>query len=442
MAELYDFQKETVRALLDDPQKHFVIATVGTGKGATSVSLAKAQCERYDKHKVLVITTASKVKATDTLKRNDFEQDADNFCGEEFRKNLAAFETVSWDSLHKWVNAHKNTLSDWVYIVDESAKGKTSTSRRGRHFQKIAKATPLWVGYTATPGDHWIDFEAYFQATGKVKTKTDFLRNFCVVQTFKGFPEITQYLHTDTLTKWWKDISYAPDTSKIVSELPKANYKVVEFRKPKQYAQVIKRRQKMLEDGSFREEVEFGDEDMIDNPSALCHYLRQICFTKEKLDWLKDFIEGLGEQGLFFYNYTQTADAVEEIAKKVLPKGSKVWRIDGAHHEIPAKDTIGKYDIVLAQWQSGAEGLNLQFMRVWVAIEMTYSYSTHFQAKGRVMRIGQDRPVFYYLLKTKGTIEDDMLKCLKDKRDFATDTWLIGNGLATEEEIKRLTQNA
>ena len=118
-----------------------------------------------------------------------------------------------------------------------------------------------------------------------------------------------------------------------------------------------------------------------------------------------------------------------EIANKVLPKDAKVWRIDGSHHEIPTAETIGKYDVVVAHYLSGGEALNLQFMNYWCSVSPNYSLTTSVQARGRIKRIGQRLPMFFYYLKSKGTIEDDIYRCLKRKQDFSERTWLADNGL-------------
>ena len=398
-----------------------------SGKGAISVTWGYYKCKQANKHKVLVITTASKVKAVDEQKRNDFEQDADEFLGSLFHNQVTEFETVSWDLLYKWVTNHKRELGDWVYIADEAFKMKNPTSRRGKAFQTIAKATKDWTAYTATPGDRFEDYIAYFQATGLVRNKTHFVREFCIVQTFKGFPEIVGYHNESMLRAWWQKISYAPDTSEMEKELPPSTTKRVSFAKPRSYDQVIKLRQRLLADGTFKADPEY--EDIIDNPSALSNYLRRLCFTEDKKRWLKDFLEGLGENCLIFYHYIDTGNELQAIANKALPKDAKIWRIDGSHHEIPTASTIGKHDIVLAQWQSGSEGLNLQFMRYLIVAEPTYVYSTFRQSLGRIARIGQTRAMFNFILATKGTIEDDILNTLRGKQDFALKTWLIGKNL-------------
>jgi len=161
--------------------------------------------------------------------------------------------------------------------------------------------------------------------------------------------------------------------------------------------------------------------------------LRRQCFTKEKQEWLKDFVSDLETGCVFFYNYVATGDKMEEIISKALPKGARIWRIDGKHHEIPTAETIGPHDMVMCQWQSGSEALNLQFLHYWVAVELCYSYSTAIQGRGRIKRVGQTHPMFFYYLLTDGTIEQDVLKILKNKGEFSEKNWCLSNNLIKEE---------
>lgn len=405
--ELYPFQNQAVRALLSG--KHILIANTGSGKAPISMVWSYFVCKRTCKHKVLVITTSSKSKTKDEFKRNDFEAEMDNFCPLHFRDSIT-LEVVSWDLLYKWIRAHAKELSEWVVVADEVAKIKGFTSRRAKAFLALVERTSDWAGFTATPGDSWRDFGAYFKACGLVRNKTEFVRQFCIIQTFKGFPEIVGYRDEETLKRWWAEISYAPNTAQMTRELPAETHKAIQFRPPTLYKQVLKTR-------------EFEGE-FIDNPSKLASILRQLCFTKEKQQWVTDFLEELGEPAILFYNFIATGDELEKIAKKVLPKNARVWRIDGRHHEIPTERTLGPRDIILTQWQSGSEGLNFQMMRIWVAVEPTYAYSTWVQAEGRIRRIGQKRNMFYYSLICDKTIDADVYKCLAQKRTFAEDTWL------------------
>lgn len=404
MPTLYDYQKHAVDELLKG--KHFVISGTGSGKGAMSVIWAKAVCERTGKKNVLVVTTASKSRT------GDFESDADVWNGEAWRTSLSSFSVLSWHKLASWVKVNSYGLKNWVVIFDEVAKASAGVSSgMGKAFLKITRETRDWAGFTATPGDVWIKFYPYFTACGLVSCKTAFISKYCEVATYKGFPEIVRYRDTDELKSMWKSISVAPDTSKMMAELPSETHKVVTFKAPSTYRKTLKER--VAPDGTI-----------LDTPGALCAELRKQCLTKEKKQWISDFIENLGAGVVMFYNFIKTGDEIEEIVKKALPKGARIWRIDGKRHEIPTYETIGKYDVVLCQWQSGSEALNLQFLHYWVAVELCYSYSTAVQARGRIKRIGQKEPMFYYYLLTEKTIEQAVLKCLKNKSEFSDEVWL------------------
>jgi hypothetical protein len=411
MPNLYKFQQQAV----DDLDNGSHICLLPTGAGKTAVMFKWLQ--HTGKKKVVIITTATKSRS------GDMEKEALLWNGQEWLDSLDEFTVLSWHKLDKFsLNLRLNHLEDYAFAFDEVQKCKGYTTGMGYGFRRICLHCPVWTGYTATPGDDWKDFITYLTVCGKVRNKTDFMNNFAVVQTFRGFPEIHHYVRVDELKRMWDDIITTPDASQMFRELPRETHKVIEFDAPKKYNEVMHTRVK--EDGEF-----------IETTMGLCHYLRQMCFTKEKQEWLSEFIEGLGDNCVFFCNYIEEEDVVCEIAKKALPKGAKIWRIDGKHHEIPTPETIGKYDIVVAHYASGGEALNLQFMHYWCSVSPNYSYSTSLQARGRIKRIGQTKPMFFYYLKAVGTIEDDIYDCLKSKSDFSEKNWAkkLEGELTTQE---------
>lgn len=411
MDSLYNYQKQSIAQLLSG--KHFVIAGTGLGKGAIAMVYAATRCKETGKNKILVVTTASKSH----MKPNDYELDLARWCpSSPLLKSLSSsLSVISWAKLSAWVQANWDSLEEYVFVFDEVAAVKAGvSSQRGRAFLKIAKRNSDWAGFTATPGESWLHFYPYFQACNLVRNKTSFLNEYANVQTYKGYPEIVGWRNEERLRDMWVAISYAPDTSKALAELPKETHRVIDFSTPKSYSNVLKTRQ--TADGEF-----------LDTTMGLCHHLRQLCFTKDKEQWVKDFIENLGDRVIIFYSYIAEGDKLEEIAKKATT--GKVWRIDGGHHDIPTASTCGERDVVLCQWQSGSEGLNVQYIDHWVSVSPTYSYSTSLQARGRIQRIGATRPKFYWYLKCPDCIEDDVYKALHDKKDFAIETWAANKGV-------------
>lgn len=333
-------------------------------------------------------------------------------------RSSISLEVVSWAGLAKWTMAHWKQIDQYTFIFDEIRRAAAGvSSAQGTAFLQIAKRTPHWAGFTATPGDRWIDFQAYFVAAGYVRNKTQFMQEFCQVQTFKGFPEIVGYHSEDLLRRWWKELTVCPDTSQMLAELPPESHWTHNFAPSPQYRRIAKTR--TLDDGTF-----------LDTAGAYCAALRRACFTKEKQQWLSDYLHDLGRPTVLFYALTETGDQICKLAKKALPRGSRVWRVSGGVHEIPTAKTIGKTDVVVCQWQAGSEALNLQFIDQWVGVEMCYSYSVAIQARGRIKRIGQQsKHLDFHYLKCTNSIEEAVYECLKKKGDFAESVWMLNDDL-------------
>lgn len=407
MLELYNFQQQAVEEL-QQLGKHIVLAGTGMGKGAMALHWLKST----GKKKWLFITTPSKVAS------HDVENEAIEWFGEEFVSSLSSFTVLSWGKLKKWVRANYDSLDEYAIVGDEIHKMRNgSSSQRGMAFLQIAKRTDCWTGYTATPGDRWLDFVGYFVAGGYVKNNTAFKQNYCNIQRYKGFPEVVGYYNIDEMRQWWAEMTVVPDTSAAMAELPPERHFVHTFKPDPYYRQFKKTRIKT--DGEFA-----------DTPGSYCAEQRRLCFSKEKQQWLRDYLENLGEPCVLFYWFTGTGDKLEQLAYESIPKGSHVWRISGSSKDIPKAGTIGKYDVVICQWNAGSESLNLQFLAEWVSVEPCYAYGTSEQGRGRIKRIGQhnDKMQFHYL-KCPNTIEDGIYLTLKTKGEFSEEEWARKEGI-------------
>lgn len=401
MAELYKYQEECIKELLGG--KHIIRADCGMGKTPVSLVWANEIRKRTGKRKLVVWTTASKSKTS------DFQDEASVFAP-DLAPNLDSFEVVSWHMAKKWVNGKTpQEMSEYIFIADEVARSKSGVSSlMGRAFLLLTKCTDDWAGFTATPGDTWLDYHAYFIASGFVRNKTAFQREFCIMQR-QPFPMVLAYKNENLLKRWWADISYEPDSSSVMGQLPPYTHKIIRLPKPRGYDKV--KRTSTTLDGEF-----------LESNMALLHCLRQMCATPDKLSALSDMLESLSSLSplVVFYSYTCERDQILELAHKMK---RKVWRIDGEKHEIPTADTIGKDDIVLCHYLSGSEGLNLQMCNYFLSYSYNYSWSITKQAMGRIRRVGQNRPQFYYWLRCENTIEDDIAKALSKKQDFVAELW-------------------
>lgn len=394
--ELREYQKECVESL-SEPQKHIVYATMGAGKTAIALTWAERTAKSTGKTKLVVWTTASATHSGQWFNERDM-----------WAPSMVDMEVVSWHMAKKWVDSKTlEEMEEYIVIFDECQKCKQGVSSlMGRAFLLLTKYTKDWVGLSGTPGDNWIDFYAYFQACGIIKNKTEFKKRF-VQEMWVGFPKILGYAHVDVLEKLWKSIVVAPDTSKVMAELPPETHQVIKFPAPKGYKKVLKTSRTL-------------EGELLESNMELLHYLRQLCDTKDKSMWLEDLLGSLTTPLVIFYNYTRERESILKVAKKMK---RKVWRVDGEKHEIPTAETIGQNDIILCHYLSGSEALNLQFCNYWLSWSYNYSYSTTTQAFGRIRRLGQTKPQFYYQFRCDDTIEVEIAKALSNKRDFAKEEW-------------------
>lgn len=408
---LYKFQEEYLQNM---PVNHIMASDTGTGK--TFMALA-----HYDRHSylkpLLILAPASKVNT------GDWERDVKQyFAGrmlpefevysyEKFSRNTTQkqyTETKSRGVWHDWQKAHPG---GFAIIADEVHKAKNPQSLTGKRLWETARTADQFIGLSATPlPNGWIDAINYFKIFGLVKHKTEFKNKYVDEVNYKGFPEIRGYHHEDELTRLWNSIAKPLSKDKAL-DLPPVVTVPVTLPTPRLYY-------KVWTDRIFKEEF-------LDNPAALLHALRQ-SVIEPKIKWLDDFLEGVNDNVVVFYNYKDERDAMLELIKKK-HKGRKVFRQDGDAHEVPPKEDWAGLErtITLAQYQSGSTGIEMTYAATVVYLSPTYSYSNFEQSIGRVNRNGQTKKMTLYMLCAPSSIERDIWGALREKKDFQVKQWYL-----------------
>ena len=77
-----------------------------------AVVWARLKCEKTNKNKVLVVTTASKSRT------GDFQEEDKQWNGDNKRE----LTVISWHKLAKWVEEHLLDINEYVIIWDEGRK--------------------------------------------------------------------------------------------------------------------------------------------------------------------------------------------------------------------------------------------------------------------------------------------------------------------------------
>lgn len=421
--ELYKFQEDYLRGL---PRSHIFAADTGTGK--TFMALA-----HYDRHSylkpLLILAPASKVNT------GDWERDIKQyFAGrmvpeyhiysyEKFARNTTQKQYQMTKSLGIWSDwAKQYQASGFAMICDEVHKAKNPQSNTGTRVWQTSRMASQFIGLSATPlPNGWIDAINYFKIFGLTKNKTEFKRTYVDEVNYRGFPEIRGYHREGELTRLWNSIA-KPLAKDNALDLPPIVTVPVSLPTPKLY---------------FRVQAErIINDKFLDNPSALLHALRQ-AVIEPKLKWLDDFLDGVGDNVVIFYNYKEEREQILALIKRKY-NDRQVFRQDGEKHEIPAKPDWGGLErtITLAQYQSGSTGIELTYAATTVYFSPTYSYSNYEQSIGRTNRNGQTKKMTLYMLCAPSSVERDIWGALREKKDFQAKQWVLEHLGADGKNIK------
>lgn len=412
---LYKYQKDAVEYAADK-QKFGLFFEPGLGKTVTSLSIAQEK----EYKKILVVCQKSKIL--------DWQQDIENYLGMKTatlssgkaknNKILNSFTdgalVVNYESVWRY---DIKLDESWIIIIDESQYLKSRTSKIGKWGAKAAKKVGSVLLLSGTPMNKYEDLYNQLVMLGLEMPYKDFEDKFCHTKEIKlptsrwPFRVITGYKNIDLLMQGLRAVSTTMKTEEAI-DLPKQTFTDLHLvnEKQKTYDSVLKY--------SAYDDLE------IPNPGVLFMRLRQLSsgyiehytdISKHKKEALRDFFNSNTNNVNIFYNFTQELNDIKEIAKEF---DIKVFEFNGqVKNGYEGKDCKDRF-IIASQYQSAAEGLNLQFLSNQLYYSPPTSFMKYKQSLARVHRVGQTKPVFYYRFITEKSIEKKMYKNLEKGKDY------------------------
>lgn len=362
------------------------------------------ECEKWDHLNGIKI---SKVLGTEAERKRALEAKADIYVIN--RENI------------EWLCNNYDFDFDMV-VIDELSSFKSPASKRFKALRKVRPKIKRIVGLTGTPApnslmDLWseINLLDMGQRLGRFiggYRNEYFLpdkRNQQVIFSYKlkEGAEERIYNKISDICVSMKACDYLNMPDKIY------NFIEVELseKEKKLYSKLEKEMLIPFED---------GDIDAI-NAAALSNKLLQMAngavydekkavkeIHNRKLDALEDLIEGAnGKPVLIFYSYKHDKERI-----------SKRFKVQ----EILTSEDIEKWNkgdipIAIAHPASAGHGLNLQSggsTIIWFGL--TWSLELYQQANGRLWRQGQKNTVVIQHIVTKGTMDEEVMKSLSEKR--------------------------
>lgn len=365
------------------------IYDVATGCGKTIMGLEHHQRFFKDK-KLVIVAPASKIE----------EKGWQRTIEEHY--NHIEYETCTYNMLPKKYKGYE----DYFVIFDECHRLKNSTGKWGKAGYELTKISAGYILLSATcvPND-WIDACNYFKMFGLTKNKTSFIRNNAITTMDYGYMQILGWRNETKLLNMWKTISKRLSKEDAL-DLPPLIFEDIHFKASSIYKTIKKDR---IHNGI-----------MYDNQMKLRHGLRLNANLKNKIEYIKDFVESTNDNIIIFYNYDEELKLLQENIDK------KTYLCNGAIKDYPKKsewDSI-KNTVTLANYKSGSEAVEFTYGNIIIYFSPTESYTEYYQSYGRCYRNGQTKKVTAYKFITDNTIEADIYKALDNKQDFNANLWL------------------
>lgn len=132
-----------------------------------------------------------------------------------------------------------------------------------------------------------------------------------------------------------------------------------------------------------------------------------------RADLLADWLEDVDEPVVVFCRFRHDLDEVRRVA---VAAGRGYAEVSGRANELIAWKE-GSADILGVQIQAGGEGIDLTRSALAVYFSVGYSLSDYLQSRSRLVRPGQTRPVRFYHLSARGSVDTRVSAALRDRQD-------------------------
>lgn len=189
-------------------------------------------------------------------------------------------------------------------------------------------------------------------------------------------------------------------------ELPEQVFTQIRLKAPKEYWKFQKDCIVTIE----------GQELVGDTSLTKLLYSRQICsqFNQNKLDAFRDLVESTQERLIVFYSFNDELWNMKKICQEL---DRPISEINGHTKDLTAYEKESN-SVTLCQYQSASKGLNLQKCNRIIYFSLPLSSEDFEQSKKRIHRIGQEKICFYYLMICRGTVDEQILHTLEERKDF------------------------
>ena len=302
-------------------------------------------------------------------------------------------------------------LRGFTMMLDESSMIQNETAKRSKFILRMHPDNVILLSGTPTAGKYeklWSQLHLLGWNISKDLYYKQYVETEWIEDQASGFriPHITGYKNVDRLKAKLAAHGAIFMKSAEVIDLPEQTVIPIENRATKDY-------RKFMRDGV----ITIGEREFIgDTILSKRIYARMMCsyLNSERLAAFGDLIESTEDRLIVFYNFNDELYSMIPIVQQLERPYSIV---NGEQKDLTAYEECGN-SVTFLQYQAGAMGLNLQKASRVIYFSLTDRSELFEQSKKRIHRIGQENRCFYYIMLCPGTVEEDILHTLEERRDY------------------------
>ena len=322
------------------------------------------------------------------------------------------------------------TLSGFTLILDESSLIQNETTKRSSFILSMNPENVILLSGTPTGGKYeklWSQCRLLGWRISKELFWKQYVETEWVEEDGFWRQAVTGYKNVDRLKeKLVQHGAVFMTTDEAGIDLPARNWIKIRTQPSPCYQKFRKERVVSIDTVNL---TEFELDDDFYGSNAHCEkeligdttltrrlYSRQLCglYNKARYEAFRDLVESTEDRLIVFYNFTEEMDRMRNI---VVPMKRPISILNGEIKDLDAYKYRSN-SVTFVQYQAGAMGGNFQKANKIIYFSLPEGWELWEQSQKRIHRIGQDRPCFYYLLISPGTVEEDILATLQLRKDY------------------------
>lgn len=312
-----------------------------------------------------------------------------------------------------WRRTDLLSLKDFTLMLDESSLIQNHSTKRTKYILKMRPANVILLSGTPTSGRYerlWTQMHLLgWPISRKLYEQTYVIWDYIETpySTYR-IPVVRGYKNVDRLKRKMAEYGCVfMKSEEFGIDLPAQQDITLRVKVTPDYKRFMKHRYLQLSDGT----------ELVGDTSLTSRlYARILCgkYCKEKMAAVKDLIESTEDRLIIFYNFTAEMEALKDLCQSMQ---RPVSIVNGKTKDLRAYEEDPD-SITLIQYQAGAYGLNLQKCCRVIYFTLPESSELFEQSRKRIHRIGQNKKCFYYILMCQGSVEERIMKALKERKDY------------------------